>query len=215
MHACYNQRNNHVHACSQLTHAAIPVAIAYTRHPTVATHLSPSHVSPDVQTYTLSRTTAHAHASMSRHPPARFLPPLLDSRKSVMLITHANMRASLGVTGEPRYASGPPPLSIALRHSRSLCAATGTVPPPLLDSRKSVLSTNHAKTVENQSRRPTAPTKPRCDWKPKVMPTGCPVAPSLPDTLAAPEPLLGSRESIASTTPATMCASIGVTGVAR
>ena len=154
--AC-NQRNNHVHACSQLTHAAIPVAIAYTRHPTVATHLSPSHVSPDVQTYTLSRTTAHAHASMSRHPPARFLPPLLDSRKSVMLITHANMRASLGVTGEPRYASGPPPLSIALRHSRSLCAATGTVPPPLLDSRnislvdqprqdsrKSVTSTNRA-----------------------------------------------------------------------
>ena len=157
MHACYNQRNNHVHACSQLTHAAIPVAIAYTRHPTVATHLSPSHVSPDVQTYTLSRTTAHAHASMSRHPPARFLPPLLDSRKSVMLTTHANMRASLGVTGEPRYASGPPPLSIALRHSRSLCAAAGTVPPPLLDSRnislvdqprqdsrKSVTSTNRA-----------------------------------------------------------------------
>ena len=136
-----------MHACSQLTHAAIPVAIAYTRHPTVATHLSPSHVSPDVQTYTLSRTTAHAHASMSRHPPARFLPPLLDSRKSVMLTTHTNMRASLGVAGKPRYVGGPPRPSIARRHSRSLCAATGTVPPPLLDSRKSVLSTNHAKTA--------------------------------------------------------------------
>ena len=206
-----------MHARSQLTHAAIPVAIAYTRHPTVATHLSPSHVSPDVQTYTLSRTTAHAHASMSRHPPARFLPPLLDSRKSVMLTTHANMRASLGVAGKPRYVSGPPRHSTAsLSDTLAVCAR------PRAQSHRrfstvgiSVLSTNHAKTVENQSRRPTAPTKPRCDWKPKVMPTGCPVAPSLPDTLAAPEPLLGSRESIASTTPATMCASIGVTGVAR
>jgi hypothetical protein len=202
MRACYNQRNNHVHACSQLTHAAIPVAIAYSRHPTVATHLSPSHVSPDVQTYTLSRTTAHAHASMSRHPPARFLPPLLDSRKSVMLTTHANMRASLGVTGEPRYATAHP-RSASLSDTLAVCA------------RPRAQSHRRFSTVGNQSCRPTAPTKPRCDWKPKVMPTGCPVAPSLPDTLAAPEPLLGSRESIASTTPATMCASIGVTGVAR
>jgi hypothetical protein len=40
------------------------------------------------------------------------------------------------VTGYPRYGSGPPRRAIAPRHSRRLCAATGTLPPPFLGGRK-------------------------------------------------------------------------------
>jgi hypothetical protein len=55
--------------------------------------------------------------------------------------TTTNMRASLGVTGYPRSASSLPRRSIAPRHSGRLWQASGTAPPPFLDSRKSVTST--------------------------------------------------------------------------
>ena len=100
--------------------------------------------SPCVQTYTLARTNAHPRASTSQHPPTRFSPLLLDSRKSVASTSHANIRASIGETGNPRYAKQPASSLHAPRHSRKLCEAMGTVPPPLMDSRKSVMSANRA-----------------------------------------------------------------------
>jgi hypothetical protein len=54
------------------------------------------------------------------------------------------MCASIGVTGDPRAANCPRRRAIALPHSRRLCAAAASLPPPLLDARKSVPSTARA-----------------------------------------------------------------------
>ena len=74
--------------------------------------------------------------------PIRFVPT--SERRRAIVTCSATMCASTGVTGYPRSASCPRRRAIALRHSRRLCAAAGTLPPPLLDGRKSVLSTAHA-----------------------------------------------------------------------
>ena len=71
-------------------------------------------------------------------------PPLLDGRKSVASITRVNLCASIGGSGIARSANRLRRCAIARRHARSLCAATGTVAPPLLDGRKSVSSSAHA-----------------------------------------------------------------------
>jgi len=71
-------------------------------------------------------------------------------------------------------ANGPRRRAIALRHSRRLCAAAGTLPPPLLDGRKSVLSTAHA----------NMHAKHRCGRIPKVRQTARAAAPSRSGTLA-------------------------------
>ena len=81
---------------------------------------------------TLSQTVrghGHTPAAVSRWSKNRPRPP-----------PRANMCASNGVTGYPRYASGPPRRAIAPRHSRRLCAATGTLPPPYIDGGKSITS---------------------------------------------------------------------------
>jgi hypothetical protein len=54
------------------------------------------------------------------------------------------MCASIGVTGDPRAANCPRRRAIALPHSRRLCAAAASLPPPLLDARNSVPSTARA-----------------------------------------------------------------------
>ena len=69
-------------------------------------------------------------------------PPLLDARKSVPSTARANMCASIFGTGYRGSANRPRRRAIALPHSRRLCAAAGSLPPPLLDARKSVPWTN-------------------------------------------------------------------------
>jgi hypothetical protein len=71
-------------------------------------------------------------------------PPLLDGRKSVASIARVNLCASIGGSGIARSANRLRRCAIARPHARSLCAATGTVAPPLLDGRKSVSSSAHA-----------------------------------------------------------------------
>ena len=62
--------------------------------------------------------------------------------KSITSTARANMCASVvGVTGYPRYGRGPRRRAIAPRHSRTLCAATVTLPPPFLGGRKAATST--------------------------------------------------------------------------
>jgi hypothetical protein len=139
-------------------------------------------------------------------------PPLLDARKSVPSTARANMCASIRVTGDPKVGK----LhclrrrAIALPHSRRLCAAAASLPPPLLDARKSVPSTARANMCA--SIRVTGdPRSANC--------TVCAVAPSLSHTrfdcarprAQSPQPLLDGRKSNASTTGTTMCASIGAT----
>jgi hypothetical protein len=46
-------------------------------------------------------------------------------------------------TESPNSKNGPRRRAVALPHSRRLCAAAGSLPPPLLDGRKSVPSTDH------------------------------------------------------------------------
>ena len=80
----------------------------------------------------------------------------------------------------------------------------GTVPPPLMDSRKSVMSANRANMCV-----------PRFDQKPKLSKQLAPPHHDSPTHSqhrnrfsTVEDPLLDSRESIASTTRAIMCASI-------
>ena len=55
--------------------------------------------------------------------------------RSAAPTARANMCATIGVTGYPRYASCLRGRAIAPRHSRRLCAAAGSLPPPLLGGR--------------------------------------------------------------------------------
>ena len=91
--------------------------------PKVAKLPAPSrHRSP-----TLSHTVrghGHTPAAVSRWSKNRSRPPPG---------ARANMCASIvGVTGYPRYGRGPRRRALAPRHSRTLCAATVTLPPPFL-----------------------------------------------------------------------------------
>ena len=118
------------------------------------------------------------------------------------------MCASIGVTGDPRAANCPRRRAIALPHSRRLCAAAASLPPPLLDARKSVPSTARANMCASIGVTGD-PRAANC--------TVSAVAPSLSHSrfdcarprAQSPQPLLDGRKSIASTTGATMCASIG------
>jgi hypothetical protein len=120
------------------------------------------------------------------------------------------MCASIGVTGDPRAANCPRRRAIALPHSRRLCAAAASLPPPLLDARKSVPSTAGANMCASIGVTGD-PRAANC--------TVSAVAPSLSHSrfdcarprAQSPQPLLDGRKSIASTTGATMCASIGAT----
>ena len=70
--------------------------------------------------------------------------PITVSRKSVPSPAHANMCASIGVTGYPR--SGKLPAPLCHRSPTPMQAVRGgrLTPAPLLDARKSVPSTAHA-----------------------------------------------------------------------
>ena len=72
--------------------------------------------------------------------------PITGSRWSKIGRGHhlRQLRASTGVTGYPRSANCPRRRAVTLPHSRRLCAAAGSVPPPLLDGRKSVAPTTCA-----------------------------------------------------------------------
>ena len=76
---------------------------------------------------------------------------VLKCRKSQ--IGRPNMCASIRVTGDPKVGK----LlclrrrAIALPHSRRLCAAAASLPPPLLDARKSVPSTARANMCREHS----------------------------------------------------------------
>ena len=99
--------------------------------------------------------------------------PFIDGRKSVASRARAKHRlpdtqGCQGPVNCPRRGT------IALGYSRRLCAAAGTVPPPLLDGRKSGQSTAHA----------NMHAKHRCDRIPKVRQTARRAAPSLSATLA-------------------------------
>ena len=67
---------------------------------------------------------------------------MVENRSRRSLRVH--MCASIGVSGIARRANRLRRCAIARQHARSLCAATGTVAPPLLDGRKSVPSRAHA-----------------------------------------------------------------------
>ncbi len=59
----------------------------------------------------------------------------------------SSSRQHASATGNPREALSLRRRTIAPRHSRILCAATGSAPSPSLDSRKSVPSTSRANMV--------------------------------------------------------------------
>ena len=65
----------------------------------------------------LPSVRGHGHAA-----PA----PFLNGRKSVAVTTQSNMCACIGLTGDQRSAISLRRTAFALRHSRRLCAATGT-----------------------------------------------------------------------------------------
>ena len=71
-------------------------------------------------------------------------PPFLGGRKIDHVHRprqHTQCASVVGVTGYPRYGRGPRRRAIAPRHSRTLCAATVTLPPPFLGDRKAATST--------------------------------------------------------------------------
>ena len=72
----------------------------------------------------------------------RFVPT--SERRRAIVTCSATMCATIGVTGYPRSASCPRRRAVALPHSRRRRAAAGSVPPPLLDGRKSVAPTTCA-----------------------------------------------------------------------
>ena len=77
-------------------------------------------------------------------------------------------------TESRKSANSLPRHAIARRHARCLCAATGTVAPPLPHGRKLVASTARANRCASIGVSGTQPRR-----------TACPATPSLADTLAA------------------------------
>ncbi len=101
-------------------------------------------------------------------------PPLLDGRKSVPSRAHANMHASIGVTGYPRSGKLPAPS----RHRSPARSQT------VRGSRLTPAAASRWSKVGPIARPRQHACKHRCDRIPKVRQTARAVAPSLCGTLA-------------------------------
>jgi hypothetical protein len=101
-------------------------------------------------------------------------PPLLDARKSVRSTAHANMRASIGVTGYRRSGKLPAPL----------CHRSPTPIQAVRGGRLTLAAASRCSKICPIDRPRQHAYKHRCDRIPKVRQTARAVVPSLSGTLA-------------------------------
>ena len=141
-------------SCAPVQVAASRVARPATRWPTVRMHHAMPHQgveSPRVREPAPQRAprAARAHAVPSRTT-AVHLFATLHRHISGCPARHALRRATKG-SRNARVREQAPQRANALQHCRTLCGASGTLPPPFLDGRKSVVSTARA-TCEHRRR---------------------------------------------------------------